>query len=61
MELSRYSFLSSAIFLARARASSKLPSMERTLAPKNRAWASFPMATLPEGRNTAHFMPALAA
>lgn len=35
--------------------------MERTLAPKNRAWASLPIATFPEGRKTAHFIPALAA
>ncbi len=61
MELRRYSFLSSAIFLANASASSKFPSMDRTLAPKKRAWASFPMATLPEGRKTAHLIPAFAA
>lgn len=38
-----------------------MPSTLRTFAPKNSACASFPMATLPEGRNTAHFMPALEA
>ncbi len=53
--------LISDIFLARSRASSKLPSMESTLAPKNMACASLPAATLPDGRKTAHFSPALAA
>lgn len=38
-----------------------MPSIESTLAPKNSACASFPMATFPDGRNTAHFIPAFAA
>ena len=59
--MSRYSFLSSAISLASLRASSKFPSIEMTFAPKNMACASLPAATFPEGRNTAHVIPALEA